>query len=376
MSEQKTLTADQLIVLSGLNKSPSEVIALQQPGPIKRLRRWLDDGVKRYAYMRLKNLVLDGDLFSSKLIVYVGLGSLVLYLAYIALPIRLFIGLSVLGAFFYTLFVVERNREIKNDSMSLLSHAAFYVRNLVLSPFDIVLIQWLGGATRWDDDDQDRRIWITDDRVHRLLIFGREAEEENAQNTISHLRGYYLDGLKRVEAELIGPDSDWSRSLIDLRARLVKIEQFKMRTVARIKIVKEANDDESFEALESTRVRLISTERSLNAAIQSISSLIENTQTELSKLHVFIDKIGEVYQDAELIREAEASMDASEETIDYAHQLQAQAHEKISRQLMAVASVVIGHKLLPNPKIEAIDMPRYLDEIEHAASAIVKIGEA
>ena len=373
MSEQKTLTADQLIVLSGLDKSPSEVIALQQPGPIKRLRRWLDGSVKHYAHMRLKNLALDGDLFATKLTTVMGLISLILGLVITTLSIDGFVGLPMIVTFFYVLIIVERNR--KKDSMSLLSHAAFYVRDLVLSPFDIFLIPWLGGATRWDDEEK-RRIWIKDDRVHRLLIFGREAEEENAQNTIKNLRGYYLDGLKRVEAELIGPDSDWSRSLVDLKTRLEKTKQLKERITARIQHAKNAGDDDRFDAVENSRVRLVSTERSLNTAIKSISDLIEKTQTELNKLHVFVDSVGDIYHDIELIKEADASMDASEDAIDHAQLLQTQAHEKISRQLMAVASVVIGHKLLPNPKIEAIDMPRYLDEIEQAACAIVKIGEA
>lgn len=367
MSGQKALTVDQLIVLSGLNKSPDEIVhrarkryenthqSIINPSSIRGL-------LNQYVEWRLKDLATDRSWMVTLLASFVGI---LLPVAFIA---HEFVGCAALSVQTMLMFFRSRDniKAMKKTSEvtglvatyreSLPHQIGFVWRNGLLSPFDLFLVH------------QKKRL---DSQTNKE----RRAATEPFDPEVS-LRETYLNGLKKVEAELIGPNSDWSKSLVDLKARLEKTKQLKERVTARIQLAKNAGDDERFDALEGSRARLVSTERSLNAAIESISNLINKTQAELNKLHVFVDSIGAIYQDAELIKEADASLDASEDAIDHAQLLQTQAHEKISRQLMAVASVVIGHKLLPNPKIEAIDMPRYLDEIEHAASAIVKISEA
>lgn len=371
MSGQKVLTADQLMVLAGLDKSPDKIARQAQEHYEKKYRSITNPSVarrvlNRYIGWRLKDLTTDAS----------WLITLMTGLTFISIPVQIIVsnifplpaGVS-LSACIHILCLFARSKDniqaMQKTSQidgSVATHCKswphqmwFMLRNSILSPLDLFLLR-------------EKKLW--DDQGRKEVRIVVEPFDSSLP-----IRKAYVDGLKRVEDELIGPNSDWSKSFVDLKARLEKTIQLKKRIIARIKQAKSAGDDVRYEELESARVRLISTERGLNEAIASITLLVEKTQAELNKLYDIVDGIGDVFQDAELIREADALIDAGEAAIDHAQLLQTQAYEKISRQLMAVASVVISHKLLPNPKVEAIDMPRYLEDIEKAATAIVKIGE-
>lgn len=377
MSAKSAPTANELIVMAGLDKSPDQIV--------KRARKLYDktyskitnpsfvrERCNRYVEWRLKDLSTDKDTVMTVL----------LSLSALAIPPLIVGGLphttnGVLSAYMATIIAAihitgsyarsEDNTRAMKESIeveglltsyrkSLLHRIWFMLRNVVLSPFDLLLLH----KKKEYDERRGRKI------VTNVPLF----------NPTVAIRQVYIQGLKRVENELIGPESDWSKTLVDLRARNDKATQQQDRLDARIKEAQRAGDDDRYRALVSTKTRLRVSERGLVEAIESTHQLIIATRNEIAKLYKLVDSMGDTYADAELIAEIDQSIDGNERAVDHAKQLRDQAYEKISLQLTAVAATVIGHKLLPNPAVDAIDMPRYLEEVEKATEAIVKISES
>ena len=331
MSEEKVPTADQLIALAGLNESPSEIVREAQIEWRKafgqqrvRVNKWYN----RYTIHRRKHL--EG---TSRL------------------------GTVVLSVFAWSFLFV----------LGFCAWQGIW-GVLIAGLLPSLLVSCVIGPKMF--------FWSALDPI---VFFVKEEGPESYPLPIIParlLRERYIAGLVLVTDQLIGPNSDWSRSLNDLRSRLDNVRRHKTELTNRIQTAYADEDDDRYLALTGVGDRLKSSERGLIEAAASMEALIAQTKAEIDKLYYLIDRARDAYADAEFIAEIDQIIDGNAGAINHAKDLSDQVYEKISRQLMAVAATVIGHKLLPNPNVDAIDMPRYLEEIEHAATAIVQIGEA
>ncbi|MFO0764800.1 MAG: hypothetical protein U0487_02015 [Patescibacteria group bacterium] len=336
MSIKTVPTANELIALAGLNESPDKIVERARKIYNKTYQKVINPSYprkiwNRYVEWRPKYLSRNESRF-----------------------LTVFMSLSVLVIL---LLVAVRFGHVGNgDFTAFMAVLALCSLIVFLSPFNPFLLS----EKKSYDEHRGRKPIVS------VALFDPNAS----------IRSVYIAGLKRVENELIGPESDWSKTLVDLRARNDKATQQQDRLDARIKEAQRAGDDDRYQALVSTKTRLRVSERGLVEAIESTHQLINATRAEIAKLYKLVDSMGDTYADAELIAEIDQSIEGNDRAVDHAKQLRDQAYEKISIQLTAVAATVIGHKLLPNPSVAAIDMPRYLEEVEKATEAIVKISES
>lgn len=371
MTRKKAPTIDELIIASGMNRSPSEIVSDAREEYDKSYsaifhHSWLRKIRNTYINWRWKDLKWEGYFKLTMISIFVTNASLLFLLAGILIEKKIGYleyqsGISFIFSYICLMvglvIIIHRLEYAPRSYVRSFTDRVFYtLRNLFFSSFDLFFLKELRDKSK---------------QVNSVMIITIEPFEP-----VLLLRKTYTDGLKRVENELIGPNSDWSKTLVDLKDRKEKLERNISRLDNRIAEAKRADDDARYLALTSAKARSTSSQRGLNEAIEAIEGLVKRTRDEINKLYKLVDSMGDVYQDAELIKESDALIAENERAIDYAQQLRDQAYEKITRQLTAVAGVVIGHQLLPDPSVEAIDMPLYLERIEKAAESISKIEEA
>lgn len=375
MIQDAAPSAQELISMSGLDKSPSEVIEAytftRWQYLVYRVMRFARKCYYKFLYQRLMALSGDGSPMVTLLVIglfasYPRINELNnLWFPYEQAPVpRFFVLAFNIGCVLLPLvgkLLPKRVAAGSNVLFEMLWGYFLYPVELLLFPLYLYESRkHTGSIKRWLTQNNAKH------RLKSLTQSGPDFTPDLQADEI--IRLFYTDRLQRVEVELVGEHSDWSalerqlnKHLCDVDALLPKLKAEYERQVER------SQQREAMQALRKLKER----KRDLEKAINKIKRLMERTRYEISRLISQIDSMSSVYRAEQIMRETEAILSVTGNTLEQASVLQQDAHAQIVQRLMSVIAVVQDHHMSASETMPEIKS--YLQRMEEAAIRLNKI---